>query len=101
MATDKQRAAAKRNVRKAQPARGTLATMGPAVPYALGAKLAHPDRPVIACLGDDPPAVKRALTRAFEALLADHEFDHLLFAHGDPVIGGGKAALRAFIKQQH
>jgi pyruvate dehydrogenase (quinone) len=31
---------------------GTLATMGPAVPYALAAKLAFPDRPVIACLGD-------------------------------------------------
>ncbi len=31
---------------------GTLATMGPAVPYALAAKFAHPDRPVIACLGD-------------------------------------------------
>jgi pyruvate dehydrogenase (quinone) len=31
---------------------GTLATMCPAVPYALGAKIAHPDRPVIACLGD-------------------------------------------------
>jgi pyruvate dehydrogenase (quinone) len=31
---------------------GTLATMCPAVPYALGAKLAYPDRPVIACIGD-------------------------------------------------
>jgi pyruvate dehydrogenase (quinone) len=31
---------------------GTLATMCPAVPYALAAKLAFPDRPVIACLGD-------------------------------------------------
>jgi pyruvate dehydrogenase (quinone) len=31
---------------------GTLATMGPAVPYALAAKLAHPDRPVIASVGD-------------------------------------------------
>jgi pyruvate dehydrogenase (quinone) len=31
---------------------GTLATMGPAVPYALAAKLAHPERPVVACLGD-------------------------------------------------
>lgn len=31
---------------------GTLATMGCAVPYALAAKLAHPDRPVIACVGD-------------------------------------------------
>ena len=31
---------------------GTLATMGPAVPYALAAKFAHPDRPVIAAIGD-------------------------------------------------
>jgi pyruvate dehydrogenase (quinone) len=31
---------------------GTLATMGPAVPYGIGAKFAHPDRPVIAFEGD-------------------------------------------------
>jgi pyruvate dehydrogenase (quinone) len=31
---------------------GTLATMGCAVPYALAAKFAHPDRPVIAAVGD-------------------------------------------------
>ncbi|BDB42343.1 MULTISPECIES: thiamine pyrophosphate-requiring protein [Mycobacterium] len=31
---------------------GTLATMGPAVPYAIGAKFAQPDRPVIAFAGD-------------------------------------------------
>jgi pyruvate dehydrogenase (quinone) len=31
---------------------GTLATMGPAVPYAIGAKWAHPDRPAIALAGD-------------------------------------------------
>jgi pyruvate dehydrogenase (quinone) len=31
---------------------GTLATMGCAVPYALGAKFAHPDRTVIAAVGD-------------------------------------------------
>src|SRR4051794_1338921 len=31
---------------------GTLATMCPAVPYALAAKFAHPDRPVIAAVGD-------------------------------------------------
>jgi pyruvate dehydrogenase (quinone) len=31
---------------------GGLATMGPAVPYAIAAKLAYPDRPVIALLGD-------------------------------------------------
>jgi pyruvate dehydrogenase (quinone) len=31
---------------------GTLATMGPGVPYAIGAKWAHPDRPSIALVGD-------------------------------------------------
>jgi pyruvate dehydrogenase (quinone) len=31
---------------------GGLATMGPGVPYAIGAKFAHPDRPVIALVGD-------------------------------------------------
>jgi pyruvate dehydrogenase (quinone) len=31
---------------------GTLATMGPGVPYAIGAKWAHPDRPAIALVGD-------------------------------------------------
>ena len=31
---------------------GNLATMGPGVPYAIAAKFAHPDRPVIALVGD-------------------------------------------------
>ncbi|GAB3219411.1 thiamine pyrophosphate-requiring protein [Glycomyces halotolerans] len=31
---------------------GTLATMGPAVPYAIGAKFAHPERPAVALVGD-------------------------------------------------
>jgi len=31
---------------------GNLATMGPGVPYAIGAKFAHPDRPVLAIVGD-------------------------------------------------
>lgn len=31
---------------------GNLATMGPAMPYAVAAKFAHPDRPVIAAVGD-------------------------------------------------
>jgi pyruvate dehydrogenase (quinone) len=31
---------------------GNLATMGPAIPYAAAAKFAHPDRPVIATIGD-------------------------------------------------
>jgi hypothetical protein len=47
-------------------------------------------------LGDDPGQVKHGLIEAFGGLLA-LEFDHLLFAHGDPMIGGGKAALRTFL----
>jgi pyruvate dehydrogenase (quinone) len=31
---------------------GTLATMGPAVPYVIGAKFGHPERPAIALTGD-------------------------------------------------
>jgi pyruvate dehydrogenase (quinone) len=31
---------------------GTLATMGPGVPYAIAAKFAHPRRPVVALVGD-------------------------------------------------
>ncbi len=50
-------------------------------------------------LGEHPSAVKRALTEAFESLLT-LEFDHLLFAHGDPIVRGGKSALRDFVVQQ-
>jgi hypothetical protein len=46
-------------------------------------------------LGDDPETVKEGLRRAYSRLL-DHEFDNLLFAHGDPLVGGGKEALRGF-----
>jgi hypothetical protein len=46
-------------------------------------------------LGDDPEAVKAGLRAAFRGLL-ERDFDHLLFAHGDPVVGGGKAVLRDF-----
>jgi hypothetical protein len=47
-------------------------------------------------LGDDPPAVKEGLREAFRAHLR-REFDNLLFAHGPPLIGGGKQALAAFL----
>jgi hypothetical protein len=47
-------------------------------------------------MGDDPEAVKRGLRDAFAELL-ERDFDHLLFAHGTPVVGGGKAALEAFL----
>jgi hypothetical protein len=46
-------------------------------------------------IGEDPEGVKRQV-RERAASLSEREFDHLLFAHGDPVIGGGKEALRRF-----
>jgi len=46
-------------------------------------------------LGDDPQAVKAGLRDALRAL-AERPFDHLLLAHGDPVVGSGRPALRAF-----
>jgi hypothetical protein len=50
-------------------------------------------------LGDDPDAVKKELTASF-ARLVDLEFDSLLFPHGDPLLGGGKRALRDFVEQR-
>jgi hypothetical protein len=48
-------------------------------------------------LGDDPEEVKRGLKEQFRALL-ERDFEHLLFAHGDPIVGDGKRALRDFLK---
>lgn len=44
-------------------------------------------------LMDDPAATKRGLLAACSRLLAELEFDHLLLAHGGPVIGEGRALL--------
>src|SRR3954454_2220996 len=49
-------------------------------------------------MGDDPEADKRGVADAYEALLDRIEVDHLLLAHGDPVIGDGGDALRAFLR---
>ena len=47
-------------------------------------------------LMDDPPGTKRGLVAALEELL-DVDFDTLLFAHGDPIVGNGKQVLRDFL----
>jgi glyoxylase-like metal-dependent hydrolase (beta-lactamase superfamily II) len=47
-------------------------------------------------LGDDADAVKRGLLDSLRRLL-DRRFDTLLFAHGDPLLGGGREALREFV----
>ena len=46
-------------------------------------------------LGDNPEAVKEGLRQAFRELL-ELDFEHLLFAHGDPLLRDGKQALRDF-----
>jgi len=45
-------------------------------------------------IGEDPEGVKRRIRQRCAALL-DEDFEHLLFAHGDPLIGGGPTALRS------
>ncbi len=48
-------------------------------------------------LMDDPPATKQGLLASFERLLGELEFEHLLLAHGGPVIGDGRELLRDLI----
>jgi hypothetical protein len=50
-------------------------------------------------LGDDPEAVKRGLRGSLHRLLGQR-FEHLLFAHGSPLMGGGTAALAAFLEER-
>jgi glyoxylase-like metal-dependent hydrolase (beta-lactamase superfamily II) len=47
-------------------------------------------------MGDDPEGVKRGLVESLRRLL-DEDFDALLFAHGEPMASGGRAALEAFV----
>jgi hypothetical protein len=46
----------------------------------------------------DPAADKEGLYNAYRGLLGrDFEFEHLLFAHGEPLVGHGRAALKEFV----
>lgn len=48
-------------------------------------------------LMDDPPGTKRGLLLACSRLLEQLEFDHLLLAHGGPVIGDGRELLAGLV----
>lgn len=50
-------------------------------------------------IGDDPEQIKEGLKDSFRGLLT-RDFDHLIFAHGEPLIGGGKEALRKFATER-
>ncbi len=47
-------------------------------------------------LGDDPEAVKRGVRESVRRLL-EHDFETVLFAHGDPIVRGGRTALELFM----
>ncbi len=49
-------------------------------------------------MGDGADAVKRGLTDSLERLL-DERFDHILTAHGDPVVGGAHEELETFVRE--
>jgi hypothetical protein len=48
-------------------------------------------------LGDDPDDVRTGLRESYRRLL-ELDFDHLLLAHGLPVVGEGKQQLREFVE---
>jgi hypothetical protein len=49
-------------------------------------------------LMDEPEKTKQGLVASFRELL-DVDFDTLLFAHGEPLVGGAKEALRQFVEK--
>jgi glyoxylase-like metal-dependent hydrolase (beta-lactamase superfamily II) len=71
------------------PARGALACADGVVHYG-GLRFVPDD------LMDDPEDTKAAVRAAYARLAETLEFDNLLVAHGDPVVGGAREALREF-----
>ena len=47
-------------------------------------------------LMDDPEDTREALKQAYARLAGELEFEHLLTAHGTPLVGGAREALREF-----
>jgi hypothetical protein len=75
------------------PAHGALACADGVVRWHRGDELSFvPDQ-----LMDDPERTKAGLRDAYGRLLAILDFDVLLLAHGDPMVGDAKSALRGAI----
>src|SRR5262249_60077138 len=47
---------------------------------------------------DAPPQTKQGLLRACSRLLDEVEFEHLLLAHGGPVVGDGRRQLEDLVQ---
>jgi hypothetical protein len=50
-------------------------------------------------LMDDPEQTKAGLLEAFSQVLADYEFEHLLLAHGLPLVGNGRSELEQLVSE--
>jgi hypothetical protein len=74
------------------PIAGGVLSIGDAILYEDGELGFAPD----SLLGDDPAAIKRGVKAALLQICEQEIFDHVLFAHGGPMIGGGKKLLRTF-----
>jgi hypothetical protein len=74
------------------PARRALALADGAVRWEPGGPLAFvPDQ-----FMDEPEKTKEGLRAAYRRLAEELDFDHLLLAHGEPLVGDGREALAAF-----
>jgi glyoxylase-like metal-dependent hydrolase (beta-lactamase superfamily II) len=49
-------------------------------------------------LGDQVDATKKAIRDSYARIAADAEFDNLLVAHGEPIVGGAGEQMRAFVE---
>lgn len=54
---------------------------------------------VIDALMDDPEETKDGLLQAFSEVLDDYQFEHLLLAHGLPLVGNGRTELEALVRE--
>lgn len=76
------------------PARAALALADGAIRPEPGGPLGFvPDR-----FMDEPEETKRGLRAAYGRLADELAFEHLLLAHGEPFVGDGREALRAFAR---
>ena len=76
------------------PTAGGVLSIGDAIIHEDGELGFVPD----SLIGDDPPTIKRGLKEKLLRICEQETFDHVLFAHGDPIIGGGQETLSTFCR---
>lgn len=76
------------------PLHGGILSIGDAIVRTRGKLGFVPDE----LMGDDPRGVRLGLRKAFTRFLRERNFDHLLFAHGAPTVGGARDSLEKFLE---